>query len=208
MTEFEQETNSSPWKKVYPTFKVLDNWFWGIKKPYGKKVYNQIRLVSIDNITCLEVKTQLEVITFLCDIKNYKHIRSHTWTSDKYKNNNTYYIITRIKKNNKKLYFHRLICPEYKLIDHINRLGTDNREINLRETTHSQNMLNCKLMKNNSSGFNGIHYNRFGKKQKRYSFQWCENKKQKSKYFKTKQEAVEFKLAHNKITKNRNGYLI
>jgi hypothetical protein len=200
---FEQETQNSSWKTKFNSFKVLDNWFWGIKKPRGKKVYNQIRLVSIDDITYLEVKTQLENITFLCDIKNYKHVRSHIWSTHKYKY--TYYIRTSIKKDNKKIYFHKLLYPEWKMIDHKNRIGTDNRELNLRETTHSQNMLNRRIQKNNTSNYNGIYYY---KNCKKWRFQWYENKKLKCKSFKTKKEAIEFKLAHDKITKNRNGYSI
>jgi hypothetical protein len=162
MSEFEQETNSSPWKKVFHTFKVLDNWMWGIKKPHGKKVYNQIRLVSIDDITCLEVKTQKPEITFLTDISNYKHVRSHTWRAEKLSIKlNTYYIVN--SKKNKIILFHRLIKPKYKIIDHKNREGTDNRDINLRETTYSQNMLNRRLSKNNTSSFNGIYYHKKSK---------------------------------------------
>jgi hypothetical protein len=208
MSEFEQETNLSSWKKIYPTFRVYDNYMWGILKQtnrYGKKVYNQIRLVSIDNITYLEVKTQLKNITFICDISNYKHVRSHTWTSHKPKNSNTYYITTKIKKDNKRktLKFHRLIHPEWNMIDHINREGTDNRECNLRKTTSKENALNRKLFKTNISGYNGISYNKFGKS---WTFSWYENKKYKVKYFKTKQEAIEFKLAHDLTTGNKNGY--
>ena len=33
--------------------------------------------------------------------------------------------------------------------DYINRIGYDNREINLRETTLRENVLNCRLRKDN-----------------------------------------------------------
>ena len=89
------------------------------------------------------------------------------------------------------------------MIDYINRQSCDNRECNLRETTPRENQLNCRLQKNNLLGFNSIHYCKYFKK---YVFRWNENKKQKSKYFKTKQEAIEFKLKHDQITGNKNGY--
>ena len=46
------------------------------------------------------------------------------------------------------------------MIDHINRIGYDNRECNLQETTLRENTLNCKLQKNNTSEFNSIHINK------------------------------------------------
>ncbi|CAG8750088.1 9906_t:CDS:1, partial [Dentiscutata heterogama] len=42
------------------------------------------------------------------------------------------------------------------IVDHINQNGLDNCEYNLRETTHKQNVLNCKLRRNNTSGYNRI----------------------------------------------------
>ena len=47
-------------------------------------------------------------------------------------------------------------------IDHINGDGTDNRIINLREATHSQNQHNRKISKNNKSGYKGVSRNAYG----------------------------------------------
>ena len=102
-----------------------------------------------------------------------------------------------------KLYFYRLLHPKRRCIDHINRNRFDNRKINLRETNHIENSLNHRLSKNNTSRQNSISYCKYFKK---YVFRWYENKKQKSKYFKTKQEAIDFKLAHDKNTGNKNDY--
>jgi hypothetical protein len=209
--EFEQETNSSPWKKIHSSFKVCSVFHEGKKSltnnKYKNKLFNQIRLVSINNITYLEVKTQKPEITFICDISNYIKLRQYTWTAYKTKNDNTYYIATKIKKDNKRsiLSFHRLIKPEYKIINHIKRIGYDNRECNLRETTPRDNSLNRKLRKDNKSGYNEISYH---KQNKRWRFQWYENKKLKTKWFKVKQEAIDFKVIHDKITGNMNGYQV
>ena len=62
-------------------------------------------------------------------------------------------------------------------IDHINHDKSDNRKINLREVTNSQNQANTNKRKNNSSGFKGVHFNKshkkwsalIGFKNKRYS---------------------------------------
>jgi hypothetical protein len=202
---FKQETQSSYWKKIYSSFRVHSVFHGGKKgsRVHKNKIYNQIRLVTIQGFTCLEVRTQKPEITFLCEISDYTKLRTHIWSVHKIRN--IYYIQTEIKKNNKKitLYFHQLIKTGWKIIDHINRIGLDNRKINLRETTKKENALNCKLKKNNTSGYNGICYDKFSK---RYKFQWNEDKKRKSKYFKIKEEAIEYKLKHNKITENRNGY--
>jgi hypothetical protein len=205
---FEQETNSSPWLKIHPTFKVHSVFHGGKKSTHWQhknKLFNHIRLITIKGFAYLEVKTQKPEITFLCDISNYTKLRSHIWYTNKKRNLN--YITTTIKKDNKYtlLLFHRLIYPEYKLIDHINRESCDNREINLREITNRENALNCKLMKNNTSGYNGIS---FYKKDKVWRFDYYENRKHKGKTFKTKQEAIKFKLEHDLATGNMNGKLV
>jgi len=72
-----------------------------------------------------------------------------------------------ITVNRKAYKAHRLIflyhygyLPQY--IDHINRIKTDNRVENLRCATKSQNGINAKLRKDNTSGIKGV--SKFGKK--------------------------------------------
>jgi len=43
-------------------------------------------------------------------------------------------------------------------IDHINRVRSDNRMLNLREFTQSQNMRNAKMLRNNMSGVTGVYF--------------------------------------------------
>ena len=45
-------------------------------------------------------------------------------------------------------------------IDHINGIRDDNRIINLRECSASQNQWNCTAQKNNTSGFKGVCWNK------------------------------------------------
>lgn len=47
---------------------------------------------------------------------------------------------------------------DFEMGDHRNRDPLDNRRENLRIATHSQNQINKKLQKNNSSGCRGITY--------------------------------------------------
>jgi len=61
-------------------------------------------------------------------------------------------------------YSHGLWPP--KDIDHINGVRNDNRLINLREATKSQNSHNSKKPLNNASGFKGVHWHKHHKK-------WC-----------------------------------
>jgi len=47
-------------------------------------------------------------------------------------------------------------------IDHINRDRRDNRFVNLRDASRSQNAWNSKLFKNNTSGYKGIYDTVYG----------------------------------------------
>lgn len=53
---------------------------------------------------------------------------------------------------------HRMVnhTPKGMDTDHINRDGLDNRCVNLRSVTRSQNRLNMGPQKNNKSGYNGV----------------------------------------------------
>lgn len=54
--------------------------------------------------------------------------------------------------------FHSIIMPAKAgfEVDHINRNKLDNRKENLRYVTHQQNLLNCKVRKDNCSGVKGV----------------------------------------------------
>lgn len=49
-------------------------------------------------------------------------------------------------------------------IDHINRIKNDNRLVNLRLATRSENMLNKGIMATNTSGYKGVSFNSRDKK--------------------------------------------
>ena len=75
----------------------------------------------------------------------------------------------RIKINRKSYPAHRLAwIYTYGyldgILDHINCIKNDNRICNLRKATYSQNQLNKKMSKNNTSGIKGVTWNKNAKK--------------------------------------------
>lgn len=75
-----------------------------------------------------------------------------------------------IQLNGKRFQAHRLawlyVHGEWPLglIDHVNGDGLDNRIVNLRPATASQNMANARLSNRNSSGEKGVSWNSRAKK--------------------------------------------
>lgn len=65
-----------------------------------------------------------------------------------------------------KILMHRVIigASPGEICDHINRNRLDNRKSNLRTVSYSQNTLNSKIRKNNSSGSTGVVWHRRDKK--------------------------------------------
>lgn len=64
------------------------------------------------------------------------------------------------------LRMHREIinAPSDKFVDHINGDKLDNRKINLRLATNSQNQANAKMWSTNKSGYRGVSFHNWSKK--------------------------------------------
>jgi hypothetical protein len=90
----------------------------------------------------MEVKlTQGKVA--LIDDEDWELVSKYSWYAYKNKHGNTFYAATTNSKNFK-IRMHRLIMntPSGKQVDHINGNGLDNRRVNLRVCTNSQNHMN------------------------------------------------------------------
>ncbi|CAI2490443.1 Uncharacterised protein [Serratia ficaria] len=85
-------------------------------------------------------------------------------------------------------------------IDHINGVKHDNRISNLRIATHSQNQMNRKKPKNNTSGFKGVSWS---KRAKKWRVDICANGVRKTiGLFEEKIAAIE---AHSKYSEILHG---
>lgn len=88
-------------------------------------------------------------------------------------------------------FYHTGREPNY--LDHVNRIKTDNRIINLRECTATENTFNKKYDDSNNLGFKGISVLRSGRYQARVSVNGV---RVSLGSFVTKQEAVEARLKY------------
>lgn len=91
-------------------------------------------------------------------------------------------------------------------IDHINRNKLDNRKINLRVTTRTQNNYNQGLRSNNKSGIKGVSWCRFKSKWRAYI--WNKGKFISYGYHLNKEDAIKARKDAEKkyIKEKKKGY--
>lgn len=128
-------------------------------------------------------------LTWKTKIANCTHVGALAgWKSKKY---------LQITLAGKHYYVHRIIwkmvhgyLANTMQIDHINRNPLDNRLSNLRVVDQCTNLKNQSLPRNNSSGIIGVGFHA-------HSGLWkgtmCQNNKTETKYFKKKDEAIEWR---------------
>ena len=99
----------------------------------------------------------------IVDDEDYDDLMKYKWFAVYNKNINSYYACRNSRKsdnlvNRKVILMHRYIINinSKNDIDHINGNTLDNRTINLRSCTRSQNMMNRGPQINNTSGYKGV----------------------------------------------------
>lgn len=141
----------------------------------------------------MELKLQTGVVT-LIDDEDFEKISKFHWNFDGNYVVNIKRCGLRKENKNKKIYLHRFVLDASvgTIVDHINRNKLDNRKFNLRFCTQTENMLNSKLAKNNTSGYKGVYWFKPVKK-------WCAYITYKKKRF-----VIGYFLDKNKAVKARN----
>ena len=135
---------------------------------------------------------------FFFDMEDYEKIKNYCWYQSYKKRTKTTPIIrTHIRnENNKQTTITMHVLLGYKNYDHIDRNELNNRKYNLRLATFQQNSWNKSLLKRNTSGFTGVHWNKNREKW------WAQIKyNNKSKYlgtFTDKEDAIRARLQAEK----------
>ena len=135
--------------------------------------------------------------TAIIDDEDFEYLSQFKWHADFMKNTQSFRAVRNnwINGKNSHVKMHREIMgnPTGKQIDHINHNSLDNRKVNLRIVTGSQNQMNRKIQKNNTSGYPGISFHK-------PTNSWnptikVNNKVISLKYFKTLSDAIEVRRA-------------
>lgn len=93
---------------------------------------------------------------FYFDLEDYDKIKDYCWHID----GHGYVTSSKHNQKDKKIRMHVLLLPNVKEIDHKNHKKYDNRKNNLRDVSHSENMMNCSIKSNNTSGITGVNFRR------------------------------------------------
>lgn len=93
----------------------------------------------------------------IVDDQDYKGIILHRWYIAE-----DGYVAATIKKQ--KMYLHKFVLNVEGMVDHIDRDKLNFVRTNLRPCTHTENMRNRGLFRNNSSGYKGVSWDKGTKK--------------------------------------------
>ena len=95
---------------------------------------------------------------FYFDLEDYDKIKDYCWIEVEDCKSGYRSIEARNLEDGKRIKMTNVIgCKNF---DHKNRNPLDNRKANLRKTTHTQNMQNCSLRSNNTSGITGVDWHK------------------------------------------------
>lgn len=109
---------------------------------------------------CLYNRKHEKIAEALVDKQDVQIVKQHKW-----RRSCKGYAITASKKSGKDttIFMHNFLFPVTVMTDHVNRNKLDNRRVNLRECTNSENQMNILLRKDTSSGVMGVNRSNSGK---------------------------------------------
>ncbi len=153
---------------------------------YKKKIFNPFIIIGDVVILYYWEQKEQKIYNIFIDLEDYYKIKNYYWslTADGYVHSRTNGSVTIL---------HRFLMntPEYLQVDHINRNPIDNRKVNLRNVKPYINARNKKISSKNTSGYQGVDYQ---KKENRWRARWATSPNTyKQKTFKTKKEAIEYR---------------
>lgn len=102
----------------------------------------------------------------LVDDEDYQELSKFNWYAAWNKDTKSFYVVRNIKKfeliqaNAERMHRNIMDAPCDMVVDHINHDTLDNRRVNLRICTHSQNLMNRGKNRNNSSGYKGVYWSK------------------------------------------------
>lgn len=159
-----------------------------LKRKY--EVSNKYKI--LDNYVVGSIKNK--DTEYIIDFDDYEKIKDMCWSLSDHG------YIKNSSKTNGNISLHRFImnCKKGEIVDHINRNRLDNRKENLRIVSCSQNNYNQSINSLNTSGIIGVakimySTKKFGLKE-RWNAQIGYNNKRIKKQFKTKEEAIKWRL--------------
>lgn len=130
------------------------------------KKKNEIKIFNDYAIIFLETQ-KYGTKECLIDIEDIDKVKDFYWNT-KPDNGQRWYVYShnRFKREKAAIRLHRFItkCPKELQVDHINHNTLDNRKCNLNIVSHSENMQNKLIAKNNTSGITGVNWHKKDKK--------------------------------------------
>ena len=94
------------------------------------------------------------------DPEDFDRVMQHIWNARQAPDSDRWYVSAAICGKRVKLHQFVMNAAPGELYDHVSRDGLDNRKQNLRLATDSQNAMNRKRDRRNTSGFKGVSWNK------------------------------------------------
>jgi hypothetical protein len=121
-----------------------------------------MKLYTDNGVGYIEIKCVYGTYTAVVDLEDLERIRQLglSWSILRDDRQDTVYVRTMINGKMKLLHRWILDTPDGIKIDHIDRDGLNNRKLNLRHATHSQNRQNMGAYKCNKTGIRGVTFHK------------------------------------------------